>query len=149
MAAEARPADSGSDESFVVTQVPGDRRMSFLPSHIPGGLIKMMTFENTVYGVMRRICEAYRGGSWDFFEVSNGAFFMAPAFTDPVEIAVVDNYFSGTLEPQAAGIVVTLMALSEMTFRYEDDERLSDAFHALRDYASSRDDFALIFRAID
>lgn len=147
MAAEAAPADAG--ESFVVTQVPDNRRSSFLPRHIHGALMKVITFENTVYGIMSRICRSYQGGFWTFHEVSNGAFFMAPSFKEPVEIVVADNGFSGTLDPQAAGVVVTLMALSEMSFRYEDDERLSDAFHALRDYARSRDDFALIFGAID
>lgn len=137
-------------ESFVVAPVKGSRRSTFLPRHIHGNIMKAISFENTVYGVMNRICPTYDGGSWDFFEVSNGAFFMAPAaFTTPVEITVADNYFRGEMTPAAAGIVATLMALSSMAFSHEEDERLSEAFHSLRDYASTREDSGLIMRAID
>lgn len=136
-------------ESFVVTPVKGSQRSNFIPRHVRGGIMKQITFENTVYGVMDRICAAYKGGSWDFFEVSNGAFFMAPVREAPVEITVEGNAFSGKLAPGAAGVVATLMALSEMTFRYKDDEGLSEAFHSLREYAATREDFDLIFRAID
>lgn len=137
-------------ESFVVTPIKGSRRSTFLPRHIHGNIMKAITFENTVYGVMSRICAAYSGGSWDFFEVSNGAFFMAPAErATSVEISVADNYFRDEMTPTAAGIVATLMALSNMAFRHEEDEHLSEAFHSLRDYAVTREDSGLIMRAID
>lgn len=143
------PAAAIENAPITATLFPEDKRLAFLPQQLGGGPMMPIHFENEVYGITRRLCESYSGGYWHFYTTSNGAFFIALSQDEPMELVNADNYFEGTLSPQGAGVVATLMALSALTFRYPRHDRLSDLFYKLRDYAAERDDASLIFRAID
>ena len=56
-----------------------------------------MLGEPLVYAGRDRRSADYNGGQWDFFELSNGGFYMAPVMPGPLRIEVHGNYYSGTV----------------------------------------------------
>jgi len=79
-------------------------RIGTLPRHFGA---RMMTVEHMVYNFMRQFVAGYKGAYWDFYELSNGGFYMIPN-CDPVEFNVHTNGFEGSLSADAAGITVCL-----------------------------------------
>ncbi|PZQ76994.1 MAG: antirestriction protein [Variovorax paradoxus] len=126
-------------------------RMDFLPFYFGPRL--MALGEHEVYCWMGELCKDYRGGFWNFYEVSNGGFYMAPATAQRFQVAVEGNGFEGELSADAAGIVATLFTLSHLCFaegaKGDGGAALVDSFHALRDFVSTHPEAALILRAID
>lgn len=55
--------------------VPEQSRIDCLPSHFGK---YMLIAENAIFNIMGELCSTYSGGYWNFFELSNGGFFMAP-----------------------------------------------------------------------
>jgi hypothetical protein len=128
------------------TLVADRKRLDFLPNYFGGAFL---VFEMAVYRMADEVCPNYRGGIWDFYELGNGGAFIAPQFDHPVSMYVEGNGFSAEIPPQAAGIVLTLMTLSHLSFRFPEVHLFSDRFHQLRDFAGNHHDAALIFAAID
>ena len=126
------------------TKVPEAYRLAFLPRHF-GRLF--MQVESSIYGHMRGLCPGYTGGFWEFFELSNGGCYMAPA-GEAFEIQAPNGH-SGTVSGDAAGIIATLYALSHLAFRFEEVTVLSDRFHQLREFALGHREAAAILEAID
>ena len=93
----------------IASLVPEAARMNFLPRMFPNCFI---AGEGAVYDFMRAFCEAYDGGRWEFYSLSNGGFFMAPATTEALNIKIDTNYTDVTLSPHGAGIVVSLFGLA-------------------------------------
>lgn len=122
-----------------------ESRMGFLPAFFGQA---MTIGEGLVYCWMRNLSEDYRGGSWDYFKLSNGGFYMAPHTSKKFRVLVACNYFEGELSADAAGIVATLYALCELANRTASD-RIVDLYHLLRDYAGEHPDAGQIFAAID
>lgn len=150
---------------FTVTLVKDEDRLSFLPRYLGKSYLEG---ERIIYSFARKFCVGYVGGFWDFYEVSNGAFFLSLAGKEDASYAfsVDSNFFEGKLSGQAVGIVVTLYALNlliSMLHEIENDpnseadkelvsknqEALTLSYYALRDYAFSRPDADLIYQAID
>lgn len=122
-----------------------NQRLQMLPKHFGR---HMLSVEHAVYSFMRELAKAYSGGYWTYFELSNGGFYMAPQLEASFDITVDGNGFSGTLSADAAGITACLFAFSHLSFRIS-DQRLSDHFHALRDFALGHAESRLIFAAIN
>ena len=122
-----------------------DARIRTLPRHFGA---RMMTVENRVYHVMREFASEYKGGFWDFYELSNGGFYMAPS-CDPVEFSVHTNGFEGSLSADAAGITVCLFAFSHLSFQQPCEDVFSRHFYALREFALDHREAGLIVAAID
>lgn len=106
----------------------------------------MLVVEDAVYAMMRQLSASYRGGYWEYFELSNGGFYMRLATKDRIQIQVYSNGYEGEMSADAAGIVVCLMVFSHLSFKYE---ALADYFHALRDFAKSHPEASAIFSAVD
>ena len=128
----------------------GDQeREAFLPRHIP---VDFWRFEQIVYSVIDRASEDYGGGFWDFYELSNGGFYMAPAWSPDGKntFAMVwpDNDFEGELSADAAGIAVTLMVLGNLSFGPRGEQR-AEKFHLLRDFAFDHPEAVAVFGFID
>lgn len=47
------------------------KRMDMMPKYFGRWMMKT---EGNIYGWLKEICESYKGGYWDMWEVSNGAF---------------------------------------------------------------------------
>jgi hypothetical protein len=122
-----------------------EARIGALPRHFG---TRMMTVEHTVYHFMREFVADYKGGFWDYYELGNGGFYMAPK-SDPVKINVDSNGFEGTLSADAAGITVCLFTFSHLSFQYPSEDVFGDHFYALRELALDHAEAGLIFAAID
>jgi hypothetical protein len=108
----------------------------------------MLRAEGRVYDFMGSLCADYDGGYWEYYELSNGGFYMAPKSDKRHMIEVAGNFYSGEMSADAAGIVACLFAFSELAERTR-DERFIHLYWQLREYAQEHAEFLAIRRAID
>jgi len=123
-----------------------DRRVQFLPRFFSRYMLKV---EARIFAQMGKLCDSYHGGYWNFYELSNGGAFMAPASDKPLLIDVEGNGYHGSLSAEAAGITATLFALSRLSFQHPEAELLAERFHQLREFALDHPEASGIFAAID
>ena len=90
--------------SYVVVD---ELRLNFLPHYLGA---QYLQGEALVYDWAARLSSAYNGGSWDFFQLSNGGFYMAPSNCGRVLVRWHMNGYSDMMGADAFGIVVTLFA---------------------------------------
>jgi hypothetical protein len=125
--------------------VPEHERLNFLPKHF--GKKLMLHGEALVYGWMSRLASEYKGGLWNFYEIEGG-FYMAPTRYERLRVMQPGNGFDHALSADAAGIVVTLYAINELCWSHP-CEFFDGQYYALRDFAKTHVEAALIFGAID
>lgn len=127
--------------------VPEYARPGFLPRHF-GRATEQAAL---VYNLMARMAGDYRGGFWEFYELTNGGFYMAPVAAPRWRLVTVNNAFDGVLSCDAAGVVVTLRALARLALVAE-DERLAEQavvdYYRLRAFADELSEAPLIFAAV-
>jgi len=150
---EATPSVATRDGAITHTRVPHGLRLRFLP-RVFGR--HMMRGESLVYDWARRLCPDYTGGSWHFYDLSNGGFYLALSDApgsvvagqpDQMRICVDGNGFEESMSCDAAGIVITLFALNQMSWIGVDG--MADAYHRLLDFAAEHAEHRLILSAID
>lgn len=137
------------DSTVTATLVPLGQRLNFLPKLFPGLYIHGEIY---VYKNIENIAEAYNGGFWNYYALSNGGFYMAPDMAEALHIKVAGNFFDGELSADAAGIVATLFALNRLMFQTQGTtlcDRFINNFYALRDYAAEHPEARGIYGAID
>ena len=129
------------------TIVPESERLSIVDGLF--GMSYMLKLEPAVFSIAEALAEEYTGGYWEFHDLSNGGFYMAPRHDTEFTVSC-ENGFEGKLSPDAFGIVVCLHTFSELSFG---DDRLaqtcSTQYHFLREYAAEHPEARLIYRAID
>lgn len=136
---------TASDHTPILATLVGQHdRLQFLPTLFGR---YFMHVESAVYTWMRELCGDYEGGYWEFIALSNAAGYLRPA-GGPWVLDVDGNGFRGTLDNDAAGIVVTLFALSHLAFRFPDTE-LGEIYHRVLGYAKQHPDAGKILAAID
>lgn len=147
--ASASPADD--QRTILPTLVPGHLRLAFLPRVF--GPRHYGQAEAEVYGWMGNLCPEYHGGYWQFYDLSNGGFYLAPEAkvtadqAGPVFVVRAPNGFEETMSYDAAGITATLYAINSLIWKGAD--HLEDAFYKLRDFAIEHRESRQILRAID
>ena len=121
------------------TLVTESARLNFLP-RLFGDHILMG--EILIFRVMERLCCAYNGGFWDFYDLPNGSGFMVPEMDGPLSLSWDDNGYEGTVTTKVAGIIATAHALAQYA---------PENYHLLMDYADSlpKAEAAAIFAALD
>jgi hypothetical protein len=62
-----------SNATVKAVRVPESKRMNTLPRYFGR---QLMMGEALVYQSLQSVCDAYSGGFWNFFELSNGGFYM-------------------------------------------------------------------------
>ncbi len=129
-------------EQITSTQVPDNQRPSFIVGKI-GNLF--IPFEQEVYRTAGAYSQ-YEGGYWEFHQLSNGGFYMAPDNDTLYHFENTENYSDVDLSSEALGIVACLYAFSRMSFTYAS---LGDFYHKLRDFAQAHPEAGAIFEAID
>jgi hypothetical protein len=109
-----------------------------------------LKFEPVVYTITGNIVEEYDGGYWEFYELSNGGFYMAPHSDTPFNVSC-ENGFEGVLSADALGIAACLYAYSHLSFSGKSgfDETCARQYHWLRDYMLEHAEAAAILGAID
>ena len=136
-----------TDQTNVITatQVPEGQRLGTLPRYFG---VKLTRAEMLVYDWMGALCRDYSGGYWDFYALSNGGFYMAPAYEGRLKVCVDGNGFSGELTANGAGLVAVLFALCQLANETEEDH-LIELYHQVREYVAFHPEARLIYRAID
>ena len=121
-------------------QYPAQLFGTYFPFHV----------EPTIYHFASSLSADYTGGYWELIKLSNGGFYMYPASDTAFRVAT-DNYFQGTLSPEAFGITACLYAFSHLSF--SDNPALAELcgeqFHLLREYALVHPEAGAIMAAID
>lgn len=135
-----------SPRGITATLLPEASRMGFLPAFF--GEVHMMNGEGLVYCWMRNLSVDYKGGYWNYYTLSNGGFYMAPAARGNFRVSIAGNWFDGELSADVAGIVATLYAVCELANRTGSDH-IVNQYHLLRDYAGEHPESGQIFAAID
>ena len=129
------------------TIVPESDRMAIVDRLF--GLAYVLKLEPAVFSIAEALSEEYTGGFWEFHDLENGGFYMAPRFDTEFTLSC-ENGFVGKVSPDAFGITVCLYVYSELSFA---GDRLAqvcaEQYHLLRDYASQHLEAKLIYRAID
>lgn len=125
-------------------RVSENRRMSILPRYAGK---HFLTMERLIYTVMREYCATYSGGSWTMWEIPGG-FVMTPDLPGTLQMCHGENYYEGAMSADAAGITACLIAFNRMAWHTRED-RFSDLYHALREWAFDHPESAEITRAID
>lgn len=125
--------------------IPTESRIKSLPYHFGR---HMMAVETVVFAYMRELVDAYQGGYWEFYDLSNAGFYMAPTGNQELRVTVSGNYFDGSMSPDAAGVVACLFAYSYLANSTGSDA-LVEHFHLLRDYALDHPEADKIMAAID
>jgi len=124
--------------------VPEHRRMSCVFRSFGRFAVQV---EQYAQATMRESCAAYNGGLWDYYELSNNGFFMAPTCAEAYQVSRA-NYFEGELSAQAVGIMVSLAGILTTWCRSEVD-LLGIRYESLIDYARAQPEWSLIRAALD
>jgi hypothetical protein len=132
-------------EPIIATLVPDEKRLDFLPRHLGTLCVRI---ETLIFSILDQASPDYAGGFWEFFELSNGGFYIAPQTQRRLRMKWDDNYFEREMSAGAAGIAVTLFVLSTMSLNLN-SQRLAEKFHLLRDFASDHPEASAIFGFID
>lgn len=129
-------------------QIPVTQRLSHTENLF--GLHFPLQLEPAIYGFADHLCEAYKGGYWEFYELSNGGFYMSPNSDTPFNVSC-DNGYEGELSVDAFGIVCCLYAYSHLSFNNKPQlaELCAQQLHWLRDYALDHAEVGSILAAID
>jgi len=133
--------------NIINTIVPESERLTIVDGRF--GIAYMLKLEPAVFSIAEALAEEYTGGYWEFHDLSNDGFYMAPRHDTEFTVSC-ENGFEGKLSPDAFGITVCLYAYSELSFR---EDRLAQTcaqqYHLLRDYAAEHPEARAICRAID
>lgn len=131
--------------TITATVVNAGARLAFLPRVIGNHYLRA---EQSVYNYMDYLAPDYTGGLWNYYELSNGGFYMAPQITERMQIEVDGNGYSGEMSADAAGIVACLFMLGALAAKTREDT-IIDRYHQLREFACEHVEASQILRAID
>ena len=105
--------------------------------------------EPVVFAFAERLSRDYTGGLWEFYALSNGGFYMAPAAG--AFHVTCENSFEGELSAEALGIVACLYAYSHLSFGDQGSlpEACAAQYQLLREHALDHAEARSILAAID
>lgn len=136
---------SAKSSTITAVLVPENERLNFLPKMFPGCF---SAGETAVYFFTSKLCSAYNGARWNFYTLSNGGFYMAPALDGYLSVEWEGNAYEGVMKADTLGVTACLFALNYIADVSGDDNVIGN-FYKLRDYISAHPESAKIFRAID
>lgn len=133
------------DSVIAATEVTnGTQRLLCLPN-IAGN--RCVVLEHTIYDMTRRITDNYDGGLWNFYNLSNGGFYMAPKTDKSFDLSC-ENTFEHEVSADTAGIIACAMAYSHLSF-LDNGECFAEAYQRLSDYIFQHRDAGIIRAALD
>jgi hypothetical protein len=134
-------------EPIIATLVAEDDRLDFLPKHL--GIRHLMRGQNMFMAYMDVLSpQDYGGGFWEFYELSNGGWYTAPAGDQEYRMAWDSNGYVGKMGADAAGITASLFTISFFANTTQED-RFINAYHRLREFACEHAEAQEILNAID
>ena len=128
--------------------VPEDQRLIITEKlfgvHFP------LQLEPFIYTITERLSKDYTGGYWEFWTLSNGGFYMAPAGNGHFHVRC-ENQFEGDLSADALGITVCLYAYSNLSFSGPDAfaDICNGQYHWLREFMFEHPEVGAILGATD
>ena len=134
-----------TSQKIEAREIPDGEGLQMLPRHFGRD---MLTVEYAIFAFIRKLAQRYAGGYW-IYDLSNGGCYMAPRASRGYHIVIEGNGFSGIFDPECAGIVATLFALSHVLMDHRRFVKLADRFHQLRAFACEHPDGNLILAATD
>ena len=140
-----RGVSSAAGTGVTARVVEDARRLGTLPRYFGD---RMMRFEAAAFDWMHRVAPDYRGGFWQFYDLSNGGFYMAPN-RGSYRLRIDTNGYEGVMSADAAGITTCLFAYSHLSFHDPKGELFAERFHQLREYALEHPEAGEILAAID
>lgn len=112
-------------------------------------------FETAVFAALGSWCKAYDGGSWTYYMLSNGAWYLAPS-DDSHDYPSKDFYgCKHSMSADGAGLAATLYVVNMLSWKFHeagDKVRCAAAaehYHALRMYTYTHPDAVAIWRVLD
>ncbi len=108
-----------------------------------------LVFENKVYNWTTILSKDYTGGYWEFYNLSNGGFYMAPKTDKTFYIINPMNGFTGHMGYEAVGISVCCLVFSDLSFDFQINPVWADRFYQLRAFAMQHTEAISITRLID
>lgn len=121
------------------------QRLSFLPKHFGS---QMIVGERGIYKALSIMCSSYNGGYWNFYDLSNGGFYLAPDMDGLLPIFVESNGYDGEVSADAAGIISTICVLNQRCWKTESEKTINQ-YYLLRDYIEFHKEASEIYKAID
>ena len=113
------------------------------------GLAFPMRLEPAIFSIAGSLAEAYDGGYWDMYKLSNGGFYMALA-SDKQFVVTCENGYEGSMSGNALGITACLYAYSHLSFGDGAfAEVCAGQYHLLREFALDHAEAGSIMQAID
>lgn len=130
------------------TLVPEDRRLAVTAEVF--GVWFPTRIEPVVFSFAERLSRDYKGGYWEFWTLSNGGFYMAPAGDQSFHV-ICENQFEGDLSADALGITACLYTYSNLSFSGPDvfADVCFDQYHWLREYLMGHPEVMAILAATD
>lgn len=109
-----------------------------------------LNLEPAIYSVAGNIAAEYDGAYWEFYRLSNGAFYMAPSSGTTYSVSC-DNGYEGKLSADALGITACLYAYSHLSFssNVAFAEICANHYHWLRAFMLEHAEASGILSAID
>jgi hypothetical protein len=106
--------------------------------------------EPCVYATAEHLSADYTGGYWEFYTLSNKAFYMAPSAEHRFHV-IAENGFNGDLSADALGITTCLYSYSYLSFSgiLGFADTCAQQYHQLREYALEHAEAGAILAAID
>ena len=140
--------DTAQETPITATPLDDAQRMS-VPARLFGVMFATRV-EPFVFGIARTLSADYGGGYWDFYALSNGSFYMAPAGDDRYSVRCGNGY-AGEMSGYAFGITCCLYAYSHLSFAGPPAlaEGCAAQYHLLREYMLRHADAREILAAID
>lgn len=135
-----------TDDLITESLIPTEKMLAAIIRHFGVGATAV---EMTVYAYMRHLCPAYDGGMWNYYELSNGGFYMIPE-GEKLYNLVSPNSYEDTMTSKEAGITACLFAFSFVAGKYQ-SQRLCYHYEWLWEYISycCSNSAQKIFAAID
>lgn len=113
------------------------------------GVYFPLQLEPFVYAITSKLSEDYSGGFWHFYQLGNGAFYMAPDSDGQFQVAS-ENGHECFMSGDALGITACLYAYSHLSFGQGDfTETCAQHYHLLREYMFEHAEARDILSAID
>jgi len=102
---------------------------------MPKFLSENLFAENVYKGMKKATNGAYRGGSWEFYRLSNGGFYMG--LTGSAKYRMTHRGMSFYLSEDASSIAINL---SFLLIKRSKSKSFAKAFRSLKDYALMHDE---------
>ena len=108
-----------------------------------------LQLEPFIFSMASRLSEDYSGGLWDFYQLSNGGFYMCPDSAGKYQV-ISENGSECFMTADALGITTCLHAYSHLSFgQGEYAETCAEKYHLLRDFMFAHAEAGNILRIID